>query len=627
MSTQQQPIASPEHGHQQQQPSPPQRKLLRPSQQELSKTMLRPTLNGELAKKDAPLNQSIHVRSSSLQILLKNRSTKEQLVASNVIQSAEGTVQATAQKLLRQKRRDSLQGLLAQRPTIEALKERSYYHSVQEDDEQGGGVETNLASSYIHGHKDFAQDFINVPHRIEGLTDIVQVACGWSHSLALTKDGRVYSWGSTLNGRLGRKIDVVKNVNDDDENDENNKAKSESLSNDDNTKRSPLFPTQQQQQQQHSPKPPELVEFCSQPGLIPNLFNCSKIVCGEHHSAAICPDGLYVWGRNEFGVLGVGTREDIWIPVKVDVQPIITALGLPENAQVEDIALGANHTVIIIYGKALAAGWNKGNRLGLVNLRHFLSYSPHLHIEEQFQDPTVITRFQPIKGLSAPMRAVASSLFIRNVAAGDIMTIAVADIASTQQNNYNNVFLWGTSMHSSPYPIIELNGIEVNQVRMGSNFSILLTNMGEVYCFGSNRDYQLGRAAASDLSSFHAPGPIIIDRKYYDTNTGYPKFISIACGKYHALALDHHGKLYGWGLNKHGILGVNCDTANLPPTPVDVCDILDEHSQKLFPTPEDADKIDFRFVHMDGGASHTLVCDNHGFVYAMGSFRSGKLGL
>jgi len=361
--------------------------------------------------------------------------------------------------------------------------------------------------------------------------------------------------------------------------------------------------------------------------LIPGLKNCTKIACGDHHNAAICADGLYVWGRNEFGMLGVGTREDVWVPVKVDLNPIIQALGLPENATVEDIALGANHTVLIIYGKALAAGWNKNNRLGLVHLRHFLNYNPYMHLEDQYADITVISRFQPIKGLSAPMRAVASSLFIRNVAAGDAMTIAVADVNTNQQNNYNNVFLWGTSMHSSPYPIIELNGIEIFQVRMGSNFSILLTGAGEVYCFGSNRDHQLGRIASSDLSSFHAPGPIVIERQHYGIDTGYPKFVNIACGKYHGLAIDSYGKLYGWGLNKHGILGINSDVAQISPTPVDVTTVLDEKSNKLFETKEAAIAAGFRFVHADGGASHSLCVDQDGFVYAMGNFRSGKLGL
>ncbi|KAF0697446.1 Aste57867_11869 [Aphanomyces stellatus] len=41
------------------------------------------------------------------------------------------------------------------------------------------------------------------PALIPVLDQCVAVACGWDHSLALTKDGSVYSWGSGSNGKLG----------------------------------------------------------------------------------------------------------------------------------------------------------------------------------------------------------------------------------------------------------------------------------------------------------------------------------------------------------------------------------------------------------------------------------------
>jgi X-linked retinitis pigmentosa GTPase regulator len=35
----------------------------------------------------------------------------------------------------------------------------------------------------------------NVPCLVEGLVNIVKVACGMSHTLAINKDGVAYSWG------------------------------------------------------------------------------------------------------------------------------------------------------------------------------------------------------------------------------------------------------------------------------------------------------------------------------------------------------------------------------------------------------------------------------------------------
>ncbi|OQR95198.1 hypothetical protein THRCLA_07992, partial [Thraustotheca clavata] len=41
------------------------------------------------------------------------------------------------------------------------------------------------------------------PTIIPGLENCTVVACGWDHSLAITRDGDVYSWGSGSNGKLG----------------------------------------------------------------------------------------------------------------------------------------------------------------------------------------------------------------------------------------------------------------------------------------------------------------------------------------------------------------------------------------------------------------------------------------
>lgn len=45
------------------------------------------------------------------------------------------------------------------------------------------------------------------PTSVQALDDtheeVVKVACGWDHSLAVTANGRVYTWGSGANGKLG----------------------------------------------------------------------------------------------------------------------------------------------------------------------------------------------------------------------------------------------------------------------------------------------------------------------------------------------------------------------------------------------------------------------------------------
>ena len=45
--------------------------------------------------------------------------------------------------------------------------------------------------------------YSNVPCLVEELCQIVKVACGASHTLALGQNGEVFSWGQSIYGALG----------------------------------------------------------------------------------------------------------------------------------------------------------------------------------------------------------------------------------------------------------------------------------------------------------------------------------------------------------------------------------------------------------------------------------------
>jgi alpha-tubulin suppressor-like RCC1 family protein len=44
---------------------------------------------------------------------------------------------------------------------------------------------------------------VNVPTLVEGICNIVKVACGNSHTIALGSDGSAYTWGQAFYGALG----------------------------------------------------------------------------------------------------------------------------------------------------------------------------------------------------------------------------------------------------------------------------------------------------------------------------------------------------------------------------------------------------------------------------------------
>ena len=44
---------------------------------------------------------------------------------------------------------------------------------------------------------------VNVPTLVDGICNIIKVAAGNAHTLALGSDGKAYSWGQSFYGALG----------------------------------------------------------------------------------------------------------------------------------------------------------------------------------------------------------------------------------------------------------------------------------------------------------------------------------------------------------------------------------------------------------------------------------------
>jgi alpha-tubulin suppressor-like RCC1 family protein len=47
---------------------------------------------------------------------------------------------------------------------------------------------------------------------VSNLTDVVAIAAGSAHSLALKSDGTVWSWGGNTNGQLGNGTNIDSNI-------------------------------------------------------------------------------------------------------------------------------------------------------------------------------------------------------------------------------------------------------------------------------------------------------------------------------------------------------------------------------------------------------------------------------
>ncbi|KAH8943563.1 hypothetical protein BDL97_13G058500 [Sphagnum fallax] len=136
---------------------------------------------------------------------------------------------------------------------------------------------------------------------------VVQVACGETHSSALTVDGQVFTWGRGKYGQLGH-----------------------------GSTQNEAFPV-------------------SVTALTDQMI--VQIICGGDHTMAINGDGvLFSWGQGHWGQTGVDSKEDVLAPKQV------TAL---EGKRVKQGSAGARHSIVLTDdGEIYGWGDNEQGQLG-----------------------------------------------------------------------------------------------------------------------------------------------------------------------------------------------------------------------------------------------------------------------
>lgn len=134
---------------------------------------------------------------------------------------------------------------------------------------------------------------VSFPQWVEALEnkDVAQIACGSGHSLIVTSNGAVYTWGRGDDGRLGHSDMAWKYI-------------------------------------------PRLV----------SALVCHKVVqatCGSYHTAAVTEDGhLYTWGGGMYGKLGHGNEMGHSTPTRVEAL-------FKDGIKVTSVACGSRHTVAL----------------------------------------------------------------------------------------------------------------------------------------------------------------------------------------------------------------------------------------------------------------------------------------
>ncbi|XP_058519261.1 secretion-regulating guanine nucleotide exchange factor isoform X4 [Ochotona princeps] len=168
-----------------------------------------------------------------------------------------------------------------------------------------------------HGQLATQAAFLPVPHKIEVCCfqneKVTTIWSGWTHLVAQTETGKVFTWGRADYGQLGRKLESYDSW---------------------------------EPENQDSSLP------CSTPwNSIPSSLHCltgaTEISCGSEHNVAVIDGVCHSWGWNEHGMCGDGTEVNVWAPKPVE--GLWSASGLL-------VGCGAGHSLALCQ---LPAAWDQ----------------------------------------------------------------------------------------------------------------------------------------------------------------------------------------------------------------------------------------------------------------------------
>ena len=173
---------------------------------------------------------------------------------------------------------------------------------------------------------------------------------------------------------------------------------------------------------------------------------------------------------------------------------------------------------------------------------------------------------------------------------GDNFTLLVTDSGNVWSFGKNSVGQLGVGDMTDRRSPAQVPGVSgVIAVAAGASHSLALTTTGELYSWGRNVDGQIGDASNTDRSS---PQLLTLSN-----------VVAIAAGRNHSLALTGAGDLYAWGANDLGQLGTG--------------DTTDRNTPVLVLSDVSA---------LGAGENHSLAVKPDGSVWGFGKNSGGQLG-
>lgn len=345
--------------------------------------------------------------------------------------------------------------------------------------EEGGGGATSLlkSSNVVYDNPKYIDmlSILNLDATQQKKVSVEEFQCGNDKSAVILSDGSCYTWGHNYQGQLG--LGHADNVTS-----------------------------------------PTLVELSS-------TTSMSSISLHSVFSACVASDtgDLYTFGSNgsafqdEMGFLGHGDENNYYTPKLVESL-------VEDGCSVSHVALGSAHmAVVTTEGELLTAGAGSYGRLG--NLEP---------INQLYLEPVELLANQEVVQVdvgNAFSLALTSDGILHGWGRNDKGQLG--DGGSMMVDMY--------AMENLPRPIEgQLEGRMVVKVATGYAHAACITDKGELFLWGMSQSLEPMLV------------PSMLDKKCID----------VACGQNYTLILTEDGQLYSMGKGKTGVLG-HANTSNL----------------------------------------------------------------
>ncbi|QDZ21158.1 RCC1 -like regulator of chromosome condensation protein [Chloropicon primus] len=421
---------------------------------------------------------------------------------------------------------------------------------------------------------------VKVKLPLAGGETVRSISSGGTHNLLLTTGGKVYAWGKndysqlglgknagsgsvhepTLVKGLGRGVSVQKVVA--------GQTFGALL-----TTKGEVYAFGDNSALQLGSKLSSAVQ--KEPKVMPSDAKFKDLSCGKLHCLAATTEGLvFVWGTDSYGQLGLGASKR-----SLGVDKPERVGGLESIAKVFASATGSY--AVSARGELYAWGKNNAGQLGIRSTKNPKS-EPETVVE--------VSEGSRIKSMSAGGHAFqyeGHSAVI--MSSGEVYTWGWNFFAQLGNGE-------SESRQGIPHAIPWLARLNLTSIACGQFSTAAVTEEGELYMWGSNEAGQLGRGDFAVTTSDPIKIPI----------QGKVKAVSIGYG--HVLAVTTEGKVFSWGKNFYGQLGVGDHRDKATPQPV-------THLQEE------------TVVDVSAGQYHSLALTAKGGVFAWGYNREYELGL